>query len=201
MSEQVHIPRTLDELTDNLDAVGRLLTAREWERAAIVYAFTDIGGPRNSPQPLPPKVSLRAFAGYGFTGLTTVKSVIRYRRAWRWAMHEQLAGEVGPGDIVVLPDLPFPDWNTSLPEYENIVRQTTQARQGLLNSLEGARKRLEACVVWARRAELTDERVEMVNEVIGDIEDVVARLRDVVNGNEVTRAKARTHDRSWRETR
>ena len=37
---QVHIPATIEEAKANLDGLGKLLTAKEWERAAIVYAFS-----------------------------------------------------------------------------------------------------------------------------------------------------------------
>lgn len=92
--------------------MGRLLTANKWERAAIVYAFTDIGGPRNSgrEKPPPPKLNIRDFAALGFSGLTTNKSVSRYRDAWITAINNGWAVPVEPGQEVYLPDKEFPVW-------------------------------------------------------------------------------------------
>jgi hypothetical protein len=100
------------ELRQRLAGLGRLLTARKWERAAIVFAFTDVGGPRNTPnhRPPPPRLNIRNFAGQGYTGLTTPKAVSRYREAWVTAIAHGWAVPVGPGDEVTLPDEPFPAW-------------------------------------------------------------------------------------------
>jgi hypothetical protein len=99
-----------DELGHRLEGVGTLLVARRWERAAIVYAYTDVGGPRNSRQPKPPRVNIRQFASRGYAGLTTPKAVTRYRHAWVTAIDLGWAVPVNPGDTVELPDRPFPEW-------------------------------------------------------------------------------------------
>lgn len=107
----IRIPEP-DELRHRLAGIDRLLTARKWERAAIVYAFTDVGGPRNTPshRPAPPKLNIRNFAGQGYAGLTTPKAVSRYREAWMTAISQGWAVPVQPGDEVELPDEPFPAW-------------------------------------------------------------------------------------------
>lgn len=38
------IPETIEQATESLTGLERLLTAKQWERAAIVYAFTRNGG-------------------------------------------------------------------------------------------------------------------------------------------------------------
>lgn len=100
------------ELRNRLSGVGKLLTANKWERAAIVYAFTDIGGPHNSgrEKPEPPKLNIRDFAALGFSGLTTNKSVSRYRDAWTTAISNGWAVPCEPGSTVTLPDKEFPVW-------------------------------------------------------------------------------------------
>lgn len=105
----ITIPRP-EELQDRLTGVDRLLTAKKWERAAIVFAYTGIGGPRNSPQPLPPKLNIRQFAAQGFAGLTTNKAVERYRAAWVSAIDNGWAPPVEPGQTIELPNQPFPAW-------------------------------------------------------------------------------------------
>lgn len=103
---------TADELRDRLRGLDRLLTAKKWERAAIVFAFTAVGGPRNTAHhiPPPPKMNIRNFAGQGYLGLTTPKAVSRYREAWVTAIQNGWAVPVEPGEEVELPDEPFPAW-------------------------------------------------------------------------------------------
>lgn len=120
----IRVP-TASELRERLDGIDRLLTARKWERAAIVYAFTDIGGPRNSgrEKPDPPKLNIRDFAGQGYAGLTTNKSVTRYRDAWLTAISNGWAVPVEPGQEVTLPDEEFPAWpyGTAEADYQSYV--------------------------------------------------------------------------------
>jgi hypothetical protein len=107
----IKIP-TPEELRTTLNGLDRLLTAKQWERAAIVYAFTAKGGAHNSgrEKPAPPRMNLRDFAGQGYQGLSTVKTVGRYREAWLTAIDNGWAGPVNPGEMVNLPDEPFPAW-------------------------------------------------------------------------------------------
>lgn len=106
---KITIP-TADRLRNRLEGVDRLLTATTWERAAIVYAFTEPGNARNSNPPKPPKMTLAAFARQGFAGLSSVRTVERYRLAWTDAIEAGWVGEVKPGQEVELPDQPFPPW-------------------------------------------------------------------------------------------
>lgn len=107
----IKIP-TPDELRSTLNGLDRLLTAKQWERAAIVFAFTAKGGGHNSgrEKPQPPRMNLRDFAGQGYQGLSTVKTVGRYREAWMTAIDNGWAGPVNPGESVMLPDEQFPAW-------------------------------------------------------------------------------------------
>lgn len=100
------------DLRGRLNGIDRLITATKWERAAIVFAHTAVGGPRNTAHhtPPPPKLNIRTFAAQGYAGLTTPKAVARYREAWASAISHGWAVPVEPGQEVRLPDHPFPAW-------------------------------------------------------------------------------------------
>lgn len=106
----IRIPASIDEAVSSLNGVAALLTAKQWERAAIVYAFTTDeinGGPRtgrNSGQ-----LSLREFATLGITGLRSREQVRAYRDAWQSAIDAGPAEEAVPGQEVELPSLPWDD--------------------------------------------------------------------------------------------
>jgi hypothetical protein len=108
---RIRIPQE-HELRAHLSGLGVLLTARKWERAAIVYAFTEVGevGRGRWYKPQPPKMHIRDFAARGYAGLTTNKSVSRYRDAWVTAINNGWAVPVEPGMAVIIPEQPFPAW-------------------------------------------------------------------------------------------
>lgn len=111
MVDRIHIPATIAEAVASLDGLGRLLTAKQWERAAIVYAFTHPGvGGRNARRNLPVsgQVSIASFADLGIVGLRKRDQVALYRRAWEQAMQDG-APDVKPGDDIELPSLPWKD--------------------------------------------------------------------------------------------
>jgi hypothetical protein len=109
---EIKIPAAAEELRDRLTAGGMLATAKRWERAAIVFAYTEVGerGVSRWRQPVPPKMFIRQFAALGIVGLTTNKAVSRYRDAWVNAISNGWAVPVDPGDTVVLPEQDFPEW-------------------------------------------------------------------------------------------
>jgi hypothetical protein len=109
--ETIRIPSP-DELESRLTGLDALLTASKWQRAAIVYAYTEVGerGRGRFYKPEPPRMHIRTFAEQGYAGLTTNKSVSRYRDAWIKAISEGWASPVDPGQTVNLPDQPFPAW-------------------------------------------------------------------------------------------
>lgn len=108
----IGIPTTVSMLRIMLEDVEVTVTRRKWERAALVYAFTEVGGPRNTPShtPPPPRMNIRTFAAQGFLGLSTPKAVSRYREAWITGIDAGWCVPVGPGSQVELPDEPFPPW-------------------------------------------------------------------------------------------
>ena len=94
---------------DELHGVGRLLTASDWERAAIVAAFVEPmnnGGDRRSISRRTATDSLtpNQFAALGIAGLKSDNTVRRYVEAW------QSTGlpRPTPGEPVALPSEPFP---------------------------------------------------------------------------------------------
>lgn len=105
MSESIRIPTTIEEMTSKLNGIERLLTAKGWERAAIVYAFTadqqgtQVGGRKKVSD----RLGIEEFAELGIAGLASRPTVRKYRDLW--AEH---GTPCDPGDEVELPDLPFP---------------------------------------------------------------------------------------------
>lgn len=186
----IRIPADLDAIARALD-FNQLLVAREWQRAAIVYAFTEVGGPRNSAHhtPEPPKVNIRQFARLGIVGLTTTKAVLRYRRSWSWAMRTQGVPAVNPGDEVELPDaLAFPGWDEVMTEYVELdqdVDETEQfqARNGLMVSLYGAARALDKCYGWARALVLDEEERMTALDAILALEARIEMLREQLKGD------------------
>lgn len=110
LTSLVRIPSTIEEALTSLDGIGQLLTAKGWERAAIVYALTSNQGAgrpskemvESSTNTLPIKV----FAKKGITGLTTYDTIAALRKAW-----EEAGGDtdISLGDEVTLPTVGFKD--------------------------------------------------------------------------------------------
>jgi hypothetical protein len=111
IAKQVIIPASLDDATRQLDGLGRLLQARSWERAAIVFAWTEPGVPHLASAERTAdarRLTITAFASLEITGLRTRESVARYRRAWEMAIDDGHAVAVEPGDEVTLPAREWP---------------------------------------------------------------------------------------------
>jgi len=108
MSSQVLIPRTIAEVEKSLGALGRLISAQEWERAAIVATFAEEGRPgrpaagENGGNP--PFISYRAFAAKGIVGLTNHETVKHYVTCWLSQRDRPTPGEVV--DLTGLPTFP-----------------------------------------------------------------------------------------------
>jgi hypothetical protein len=123
---QAKIPASLQDAIETLSGISALLVAKEWERAAIVYAFTRDGGEggataenRSSSTTVP--MTPRQFAGLGLIGLASDSSVRNYRKAWASAM-EDGAAEARPGVTVELPQLP---WKGTFGESTPAVQERT----------------------------------------------------------------------------
>ncbi len=106
----IQIPKTIDAATKALEGIGALLRAKEWERAAIVYAFTyDTGGGRPTQSgEKSPLLTIDGFANLNLRGLATRNSVRVYRKNWLWAIDNGYAMDINPGDKAEPPDVKWP---------------------------------------------------------------------------------------------
>ena len=77
VSPAVTVP-TLDELT----GLSRLLTATDWEKAAIVAAFVESDAGHGKRPILDVSESAKAFAARKIAGLSSATTVLRYVAAW-----------------------------------------------------------------------------------------------------------------------
>ena len=128
--KRITIPATIEDAVTALNGLGALLTAKHWEKASIVYAFTKEGrpGPRSGENSSDLRLSISDFARLGISGLTTRDTVRYYRDNWQAAI---LEGEVGvplPGDKVTLPDMDWPaqEQNTGSRVSANPVKAVEQ---------------------------------------------------------------------------
>lgn len=109
----VHVPASIEDATARLTGLESLLTATEWEKAAIVSAFVSLGRQSlatSSSGKCRACAEGRAhgtaeFSAHGIAGLKSQDSVRRYVKAWTVE-----AGLTPPlkGQDVDLPDMPFP---------------------------------------------------------------------------------------------
>lgn len=107
MTKYASIPSTIEEVTQRLEGLDALLTAKEWEKAAIVYAFTYEGrpGPR-SVKNVTDLYTITDFAKEGIVGLESKPTVIFYRNCWKKAIEDGVAPDgIVPGDRVELPSV------------------------------------------------------------------------------------------------
>src|SRR5690606_34839865 len=96
------IPSTLDEVKEHLNGLGKLVTAKEWERAAIVWAWTERKGQgARTDLSNSGKVGFSEFARYGIHGLSKYDSVAYYHDRWQ-AIVDKYGDEyaVRPGDEI-----------------------------------------------------------------------------------------------------
>lgn len=111
MSQRVVIPKTIEAATKELNGLGALLTAKNWARAAIVWAFVEPdrqGARHDLTSRESAKLTPTAFAKRGIVGLSVREDVDYYRKAWQTAIDDGQAKEVTPGQSVDLPDRAWP---------------------------------------------------------------------------------------------
>lgn len=105
-----------------------LVTASEWKRAAIVWAFTEDMRGKNPTSGI---LNCQQFADLSISGLSSKNTVTKYRKAWKLAIEHGFATDVKPGDLIDLPDL---DWQTyfnpPLPKLDKAKRQIAKRDRG-----------------------------------------------------------------------
>lgn len=131
----ISIPSTVEQavsrltgLDESITTAKALLTASEWERAAIVAALirpTRKGRPRKDGK-VDESIhfqSFRAFAGLGIVGLRNHAEVSRYYRVWM----EEVGVEPDLGGEVELPTTPFPPVPPREPRAPRVTTQETMS--------------------------------------------------------------------------
>jgi hypothetical protein len=115
--KKITIPSTVEEAATALGGLEALLTAKEWQRAAIVAAFVKIGEGRgksigNSSSAISPV----RFAKLKINGLQSENTVRMYVQRWLDA-HDGVHPE--PGAQVLLPETPWPVTRTGTDGYDS----------------------------------------------------------------------------------
>lgn len=159
----IHIPETIEGARAQLGGIERLLTAKGWERAAIVYAFTyepGSPGPRKADSVISHYLTCNEFAALGLHGLTSNETVYRIRGYWQGRIDVGDAAEVNPGDEVALPTADYPASGLNEGKLRNSFRknaspdETAEAIQNVLTDRPEVAKRIEDAFV--ERAIATD---------------------------------------------
>ena len=119
MTRRITIPATIEAATESLNGLDALLTAKEWERAAIVYAFThDAPRGRQPANDRNRTFTVAGFAALKITGLHRRETIAYYRDNWKAAIVAGKATDIDPGDKVTLPDMDWPGTRGGTRGYE-----------------------------------------------------------------------------------
>jgi len=123
----IHIPESVEALKAGLGGLDRLLTAKQWEKAATVFAWTR-GDGRGGKDARNEHFSPTTFP----TAILSRPQVTRYRAAWKSAADElgdPTMLDIHPGDSVNLPDLTWKDhFGEPTPEVQERVARTYIAK-------------------------------------------------------------------------
>jgi len=132
---RVVLPATVEELTGRLAGLDRLVVSSEWEKAAIVWAFTtnDNGRPQKASGSAGFPKPIMAFARLGLAGLRSDATIRTYRAAWQSAIDSGAAVAVAPGDAVVLPALTWPPTGTTNSNSPAGIARDPKALAGVLD--------------------------------------------------------------------
>lgn len=114
MDRTITLPSTVDEAVASLDGIGKLMTAKGWERAALVYCLTEPQqGKRSTSTSI--RRSYSEFAALGITGLKTIDTVRLYRQRWE----EYGDPSIKLGDTIALPSDDWPPTRTGTDGYDS----------------------------------------------------------------------------------
>jgi hypothetical protein len=105
----IQVPKTLGDAKTALAGIDQLLTAKGWERAAVVYAFTESNpGRRTDLAQKGARLTFRDFAKLNIKGLTKRDVVAEYHRIWANAIEDGHAQPCQPGEKITLPTIDWP---------------------------------------------------------------------------------------------
>jgi hypothetical protein len=173
-----------------LNGIESLLTARQWERAAVVYAFTtaEMGRPKVTSSddfPLP----VARFAELGIAGLRSPTTVAGARQMWEFAMERHGCPAAVPGQAVPLPD--EADW-PGRQDDEGKVRYTRNDPSAFANRMAG----WDESKTDAFAQDIDDATAEaIVGRLAEDRPEIVARQSHVANRHLFDRAGSEATDR------
>lgn len=125
MTKTIRIPKTPEEVKDTLEGLDALLTAKEWERAAIVFALTYEGNTREGKARKRQAedcssaiFTVTQFLDLKISGLISAHTVKIYRDAWQAAIDAgQASADIFAGQRVTLPEMGWPATRTGTDGY------------------------------------------------------------------------------------
>lgn len=125
----MRIPDNIEDAVLDLNGLDELVTASEWRRAAVVWAFTTN---RQGQHTYPTSgIGVVEFATLGIAGLRSKNTVTKYRKAWVKAM-ERGSADLKPGDEFVEPDA---DWDACFnPPPPRLDRSPTKKKKPALEA-------------------------------------------------------------------
>jgi len=176
VSETVVIPKSIDQAIPHLGGIDKLVTAKQWERAAIVFAFTYIGADRYG---LDGHYTIAGFAKLGIAGITAPETVRRYRRAWELGGGDQ---KILPGSSVNLPKLAFPSYEECLRGGRPDARPNGKKpwRERIVNQAQIAYQRASKDPLTTREVEALEEAARLFSAAVA----AVIRRRELGNLDE-----------------
>lgn len=159
----MQIPNNVEDAVLGLKGLGELMVASEWQRAALVWAFTYEGKNQNPACKDVYKRSLSDFAKLEIAGLSSRPTLGKYRKAWALAIQNGIATDVKPGDLIDLPDA---EWHP----YFNPPRQKKNTEVAKRNKLPTWDE-----TTWDAEKVGNSQRLVKMSEVM---EDLMAGVED-----------------------
>ncbi len=184
----IRLPDTITKAVAKLSGIDSLLTAKRWERAAIVYAFTVMPGSGGTPDRAKQRSELTfdEFAKLGIAGLKSKNTVQRYHELW--AAHGDPNLQLG--DEAELPTIGFPP----APDSNFGSRQSPEKAVARFNDLQPEAQEAVAVAV-AKHPELASELLkdpEVVEAVTSAIANDPSATAQVASKVEAKRPKTKS---------
>lgn len=187
--KKITIPATIQEAATALNGLEALLTAKEWQKAAIVAAFVKPGIRRAHGQ----FMTSTQFAELHITGLQSVHSILLYAQRWLDA-HDGIHPE--PGAQVALPEIEWPSTRTGTDGYdsedgavETIKKLTRKHPDALTKAAEQSDAVAEATADAVEQA--APVRTKVTKRAVRRNEEHRNRIKEKIKPLEETRDKLR----------